>query len=66
MLLVKPGPELPPDAVRSFIASLDTTDGEDLAWFLATAGLGGRTAYQARSWSGRRSGGCSSLAQVTG
>jgi hypothetical protein len=39
MLLVKQGPELPPDAVRSFLASVATTEGEDLAWFLATRAL---------------------------
>jgi tetratricopeptide (TPR) repeat protein len=39
MLLVESGPELPSDAARRFVASIDDAKGEDLAWFRATAAL---------------------------
>jgi len=39
MLLVENGPELPPDSVRKFVASIDVVKDADRAWFLATRAL---------------------------
>jgi tetratricopeptide (TPR) repeat protein len=39
MLLVDKGPELPAEAVRKFLASIDDTKAEDRAWFRAARAL---------------------------
>ena len=39
MLLVENGPEMPPDSVEKFVASINNMTGDNRAWFLATRAL---------------------------